>query len=158
MHAIAEPERALPTEALFDRYHVGWETKDVDLIASLHSADTIFRLHDGSPAVEGREALRAHCRQLFATYDFSMIMGKRIFGRDYWTFDWAMVLTLAMPDGTAFVAHVGMLDVIRVNAGGEVVSKHVYPDIARMEAAFARAGIARQMRRRSPCARVPAGE
>ena len=143
MNAIAELERTLPTEALFDRYHVGWETKDADLIASLHSADTIFQLHDGSPAVEGREALREHCRHLFATYDFSMLTGKRIFGRDYWTFDWTMVLTLTMPDGTAFVAHVGMLDVIMVNAEGEVVSKHVYPDIAQMESAFARAGIAR---------------
>lgn len=143
MHAIAELDRALPTEALFDRYHVGWETKDADLIASLHSADTIFELHDGSPAVEGREALRAHCRHLFKTYDFSMIMGKRIFGRDYWTFNWTMVLTLAMPDDAAFVAHVDMLEVIGVNADGEVTSKHVYPNIAQMEAAFARAGIAR---------------
>lgn len=143
MQAIAEFETTLPTEALFDRYHVGWETRDADLIASLHSADTLFQLHDGSPPVEGREALRQHCRQLFATYDFSVLMGKRIFGRDYWTFDWTMVLTLAMADGTAFVAHVGMLDVIRVNPEGEVVSKHVYPDIAPMEAAFARAGIAR---------------
>ena len=144
MHAIAALERTLPTEALFGRYHTGWETKDPDLIASLHSADTIFQLHDGSPAVEGREALREHCRHLFEAYEFSMIMGKRIFGRDYWTFDWTMVLTLAMPDDTALVAHIGMLDVIGINADGEVTSKHVYPDIAQMDAAFAMAGIVRQ--------------
>jgi len=47
--------------ALSERYHVGWETRNPDLIASLHSKDTIFWLHDGSQAVQGRDALRRHC-------------------------------------------------------------------------------------------------
>jgi hypothetical protein len=140
--AIA-PEKTLPTEAMFERYHVGWKTKDPDLIASLHSLDTIFLLHDGSPPVEGRDALRDHCRTLFATYDFSMIEGRRIYGEDYWIFDWTMVLTLPLAGGEAFVAHVDMVDVVMVNEVGEVVSKDVYPDAQAMAAAFARAGIAR---------------
>lgn len=48
MATNARIERPLSTEALFDRYHVGWETKDPDLIASLHSEDTVFALRDGT--------------------------------------------------------------------------------------------------------------
>lgn len=139
----APPEKTLPTEVLFERYHVGWTNKDPDLIASLHSVDTIFLLHDGSPPVEGRDALRNHCRTLFATYDFSMIEGRRLYGADYWIFDWTMVLTLPLAGGEAFIAHVDMVDVVMVNAAGEVVSKDVYPDAQAMAAAFARAGIVR---------------
>ncbi len=143
MATTAQLDRALPTEALFDRYHVSWEVQDPDLIASLHSEDTVFRLHDGSEPVTGREALREYCRNLFATYDFSQVIGRRLYGHDYWTFDWTMVLSLALPDGSAFIAHVDMLDIVKVNADGEVVSKDVYPDIRQMQAAFARAGIER---------------
>lgn len=143
MADTAQLERVLTTEALFDRYHIGWETRNAEMIASLHSTDTVFQLHDGSEPVIGRDALRDHCRTLFATYDFSQIMGRRLYGADYWTFDWTMVLTLGLPDGSRFIAHVDMLDVVMVNPAGEVVSKHVYPDTAQMQAAFARAGIAR---------------
>ena len=143
MTDTAQLERFATTEALFDRYHIGWETKDPEMIASLHSADTVFQLHDGSGPVVGRDALREHCRALFATYDFSQIMGRRLHGADYWTFDWTMNLSLALPGGSSFIAHVDMLDVVMVNPAGEVVSKHVYPDTAQMQAAFARAGIAR---------------
>lgn len=141
--ATAQLEKTLPTEALFDRYHVGWETKDAELIASLHSEDTIFQLHDGSAPVVGRDALRAHCRTLFDTYDFSQTMGRRLYGHDYWVFDWTMVLSLALPDNSRFVAHVEMVDVVKVDAVGLVTSKHVYPDAQQMTAAFARAGIVR---------------
>lgn len=141
--ATAQLEKTLPTEALFDRYHVGWETKDADLIASLHSEDTIFQLHDGSEPIVGRAALRAHCRTLFDTYDFSQLMGRRLYGHDYWVFDWTMVLSLALPDDSRFVAHVEMVDVVTVDADGLVTAKHVYPDAQQMTAAFARAEIAR---------------
>ena len=62
MADTAQLERFATTEALFDRYHIGWETKDPEMIASLHSADTVFQLHDGSGPVVGRDALREHCR------------------------------------------------------------------------------------------------
>ena len=39
------------TEALFSAYHVGWETRNPELIASLHSVDTVFHMHDGSEPV-----------------------------------------------------------------------------------------------------------
>lgn len=144
MHAAtAEIEAPLPTKALFERYHVGWETRNAELIASLHAENTIFWLHDGSLPVEGRDALRDHCRTLFATYDFSLQMGRLLYGDDYWIFNWTMVLPLALADGSSFIAHVDMVDVVTVNRAGEVLSKDVYPDLAQMRAAFVKAGIAR---------------
>ena len=143
MAAIAEIVRPLSTEALLDRYHVGWETKDSDLIASLHSEDSVFALRDGTEPVIGRERLREHCRQLFATFDFSMEMGRRLFGADHWVFEWTMLLSLREPGGAPFVARVGMLDVVTVNEAGEVTRKDVHPNGREMHAAFVRAGIDR---------------
>lgn len=143
MATSAPAAETLTTEALFDRYHVGWETRDPDLIASLHSEDTIFALHDGTEPVKGREPLRAHCRQLFHSFDFSMEMGRRLYGDDHWVFEWAMLLSLTEPGGAPFVARVGMLDVVTLNPAGEVERKDVHPNGPEMHAAFLRAGIER---------------
>lgn len=143
MATAVSTAHGLSTEQLFDRYHIGWETKDADLIASLHSEDTVFALHDGTEAVQGRERLRGHCQQLFATFDFGMEMGRRLYGDDHWVFEWTMLLTLAEPGGEPFTARVGMLDVITLNAAGEVTRKDVYPNGREMHGAFVRAGISR---------------
>jgi hypothetical protein len=143
MSVTAQVAQASPLAAIFERYHVGWETKNPDMIASLHSEDTIFWLHDGSDPVTGREALRRHCAGMFAAYDFSFEMGRRLYGEDHWIFEWTMVLSLADPDGTPFTARVEMLDVVTVNALGEVTRKDVYMNGKQATAAFARAGIDR---------------
>ena len=126
--------------ATFERYHVGWETRNLDMIASLHSEDTVFWVHDGSDPVKGRDALRRHCAGLFAASDFSFEMGRRLYGEDHWIFEWTMVLSLAEPDGDRFTARVEMLDVVTVNARGEVTRKDVYMNGRQAEVAFARAG------------------
>lgn len=132
-----------PLAAIFERYHAGWETRDPDMIASLHSEDTVFWLHDGSAPVTGRSALRRHCAELFAAYEFSHVVGRILYGADHWTLEWTMVLSLAEPDGSPFAARVEMLDVVTVNARGEVARKDVYWNGKQVEAAFARAGIER---------------
>jgi hypothetical protein len=129
--------------AVFERYHVGWETRNPDMIASLHSEDTIFWLHDGSEPVTGRGALRKHCVELFARFQFSLEIGRRLYGEDHWIFEWTMVLSLAEPDGSPFMARVEMLDVVTVNALREVTRKDVYMNGKQTQAAFARAGITR---------------
>ena len=58
MPATALAKHPTSLREVFERYHVGWETRNPDLIASLHSDDTVFHVHDGSAAVHGREALR----------------------------------------------------------------------------------------------------
>ncbi|MBC7975210.1 MAG: nuclear transport factor 2 family protein [Myxococcales bacterium] len=132
-----------PLAAIFDRYHVGWETRNPDLIASLHSEDTVFWLHDGSEPVSGREPLRTHCVALFASFQFSQEMGRRLYGDDHWIFEWTMVLSLAEPGGSPFTARVEMLDVVTVNPAGEVARKDVYMNGKQSQAAFAKAGITR---------------
>ena len=143
MSATAQVAQASPLAALFERCHVGWETKNPDLIASLHSEDTIFWLHDGSDPVKGRDALRRHCVGLFAAFDFSHAVERLLYGEDHWIFEWTMILSLAEPDGRPFTARVEMLDVVTVNPLGEVARKDVYMNGKQAEAAFARAGIER---------------
>ena len=91
----------------------------------------------------GRERLREHCRQLFATFDFTQEMGRRLYGDDHWVFEWTMLLALTEPGGAPFVARVGMLDVVTLNDAGEVVRKDVYPNGREMHGAFVRARIDR---------------
>ena len=143
MSVAAPVAQASPLAAIFERYHVGWETRNPDRIASLHSEDTIFWLHDGSDPVKGRDALRRHCVGLFAAFEFSHEMGRLLYGEDHWILEWTMILSLAEPDGRPFTARVEMLDVVTVNALGEVVRKDVYMNGKQSRAAFARAGIER---------------
>jgi hypothetical protein len=143
MSVTADAVQASPLANLFERYHVGWETKNPDLIASLHSEDTVFWLHDGSEPVTGREALRRHCVGLFASFKFTHEVGRQLYGADHWIVEWTMVLSLAEPSGAPFTARVEMLDVVSVNARGEVARKDVYMNGAQSQAAFARAGIKR---------------
>ena len=143
MATPARTAQASPLAAIFERYHVGWETKDPDLIASLHSEDTVFWLHDGSEPVTGRDALRRQCAGLFAAFEFSHETTRMLYGPDHWTLEWTMVLSLAAPDGSPFTARIEMLDVVTLNARGEVVRKDVYTNGKQAQAAFARAGIER---------------
>lgn len=134
---------SLSVPDLFARYHVGWETRDPALIASLHSDDSVFQVHDGSGPVHGRDALRQHCVELFARFDWSFEMGRRLYGADHWVFEWTMVLALGEPGGGSFTARLEILDVVTLNRRGEVTRKDVYMNGALAQAAFARAGIAR---------------
>jgi hypothetical protein len=143
MSVAAQVAPASPLAAIFQRYHVGWETRNPDLIASLHSEDTVFGLHDGSQPVKGRDALRRHCAELFAAFHFSFVLGRQLYGEDHWVLEWTMLLSLAEPDGSPFTAGVEMLDIVTVNPLGEVASKDVYMNCKQTEAAFARAGIER---------------
>jgi hypothetical protein len=143
MSNLKTMNRTLSTEELFARYHVGWETRDPNLIASLHSEDTTFWMHDGSKPVHGREALRAHCVGLFAAYKFVFEPGRTIYGDDHWVFEYAMVLDLTEKAGAPFQAKVEMVDVMTVDKAGLVTRKDVYMDVAQARAAFDRAGIER---------------
>lgn len=131
------------TEARFHAYHVGWETKNPDLIASLHADESVFHLHDGSEPVVGRDALRHASAAMFATYDFAFEMGRRLFGDRHWVFEWRMVLALKDRHGAPFTAKVEMLDVVTLNDSGEVTRKDVYMNGRQAQEAFARAGIER---------------
>jgi hypothetical protein len=131
------------TEALFNSYHVGWETRNPDLIVSLHSSDTVFHMHDGTEPVIGREALRHACEVMFETYQFTFEMGRRLFGERHWVFEWLMVLDLKDVAGEPFTVKVEMLDVVTLDASDHVARKDVYMNGRQAQEAFARAGIQR---------------
>jgi hypothetical protein len=54
-----------------------------------------------------------------------------------------MELSLAEPGGSPFTARIEVVDVVTLNARGEVQSKDVYMNGKQSQAAFARAGIQR---------------
>ena len=143
MSITAQAAQASPLAAVFERYHIGWEKRDPDMIASLHSEDTIFQIHDGSDPVKGRNALRRHCAEMFAAFKFSHVTHRILYGEDHWTLEWTMVLSLAEPNGSPFTARIEMLDVVTVNARREVVLKDVYWNGKQAEVAFTRAAIKR---------------
>lgn len=128
-----------PLKAAFGRYHLGWETHDADRIANLHSEDSVFLLHDGSPAVVGRENIRRHVRGLFEKYPgLAFEPGQRaLFGENRWVFEYTMVLGT-----TGKTATVRMVDVVDVNASHEVTRKEVFLDPAEAQTALAQAGLA----------------
>jgi hypothetical protein len=128
------------TQLLFEAYHVGWETRDPDLIASFHSDDTVFHMHDGSPPVRGREALRHACATMFQDFMFSFEMGRRFYGAQHWVFEWKMLLELKESSGSPFTASVEMLDLVALNDAGQVVRKDVYMNGQQAQEAFLRAG------------------
>jgi hypothetical protein len=86
--------------------------------------------------VKGRNALRRHCAEMFAAFEFSLVTERILYGENHWTLEWAMVLSLAEPDGGPFTARVDMLDVVTVNARREVVLKDVYWNGKQAEAAL----------------------
>ncbi|MGH6708555.1 MAG: nuclear transport factor 2 family protein [Bradyrhizobium sp.] len=138
----AQPaEKSLDTQALFARYHVGWKTRNPDLIASLHSEDTIFWVHDGAESINGREPLQRYCVELFAKSAFGFEEGRMFFGVDYWIFEWSMIMNLVDTGGSPFTARIEMLDVVTVNQAGEVTRKDVYVNGAQRADAFDRAGL-----------------
>ncbi|WKD49664.1 nuclear transport factor 2 family protein [Microbulbifer spongiae] len=137
---IAAGQR-LDTKSVFDRYHKGWEARDPGLIASLHSADTVFHIHDGSEPITGRQLLKAQCAGLFEQFKFSIEKIRLLCGDDFWTFEWLMVMELNDCKGVLFTAKVEMLDVVTLNHAREVLRKDVYMNGAQRTGAFTRAGI-----------------
>ena len=98
-------------------------------------------MHDGSEPIKGREALRRHCLELFAKYEFGFEEGRTLFGVDHWVFEWSMVMDLVDTNRSPFTARIEMLDVVTVNDAGEVTRKEVYLNGAQMKAAYSRAGL-----------------
>lgn len=139
------PEAEAPSalEAAYRRYHAAWEANDPERIADLHSADSVFWMHDGSAAIEGRENLRRHYRQLFEQYE-SLVWesGRVMFGEGRWLYDYTLLVRAKDAGGAPFTARIDMVDVVHVNADQEVTWKEVFVDSAATQAARRRAGTA----------------
>ena len=128
--------QARDAAALFARYHQSWTAKDPDLIASLHSDDTFFAIHDGSAPVKGREPLRQLCAAMFEKYQFALEEKRTLFGPGHWIMEWDMVIDVPDAGGKPSAARVGMLDVVTFNDEGKVTRKDVFVNGAEMKAAM----------------------
>jgi uncharacterized protein (TIGR02246 family) len=130
-----------PIEAVFERYHAAWESKDPDAIVALHSDDSTFVLRAGQDRVLGRGALREHFAAIFADYpDYRADVQRILLGERHWVLEWTMVVDLPDPGGEVFTARIDLLDVVDVGADGKIVRKDVYVDGAQQMAAMRRAG------------------
>jgi uncharacterized protein (TIGR02246 family) len=136
------PRAAGSTEDLFRRYHAAWEAKDAELIASLHSIDSTFKLHDGTPRIHGREALRDHFAGIFEKFPgFTFREHRALFGEDHWVFEWSMLLDISGPGGRLERASVDLLDVVNLNRAGEVTRKDVYLNGSQAQSLYQRMGM-----------------
>ncbi|OBG21691.1 DUF4440 domain-containing protein [Mycolicibacterium celeriflavum] len=113
---------------LSDRYFAAWAQRDPEAIAALHTQDTRFWTHAGTPPVVGRDAAREAFAKLFEQFpDFSFEIHRVLYGNDHWVLDWALI-----SGGVRF----DCLDLVTVTADGLVARKDSFIDSAQLMASM----------------------
>jgi ketosteroid isomerase-like protein len=111
-------------EVLAARYEQAWNSRDLDAIASLHTADSVFQLHAlGGQEVVGRDAIHAN----FATFldqfpDVHFARERLRVGSGHWVFESKLTAASAQIE-------IDCIDVIEVR-DGLVARKDTYLDTA----------------------------
>jgi uncharacterized protein (TIGR02246 family) len=128
----------LPVQSVFDRYLAAWAARDPALIASLHSDDTSFWMHDGTARVFGRKAVEQHFAGIFARFPgFAFDVYRSLIADRHWVLDWAMKAEMTGKGGKQVQVRIDMLDVVDINEAGEVVRKDTFYDASQAQAAMA---------------------
>ncbi|MFI6284638.1 nuclear transport factor 2 family protein [Streptomyces sp. NPDC051018] len=118
------------TRELFDRYHAGWEARDPDRIADLHTEDSIFHLHLGQPPARGRAEVRRAAAENFSLVpDLTFTMVSLRTGEDFWVVQFKLSGTAV----TGVPLDADLADFVLVEAGA-VKEKHSYVDGVAMQA------------------------
>lgn len=118
-----------PTQVVFDRYLAAWAARDPARIASLHSDDTSFWMHDGTSRIFGRKAVEQHFAGIFARYPgFGFDVYRSLIADKHWVLDWALKIEMTGNDGKKVQIRIDMLDVVDINEAGEVVRKDTFYD------------------------------
>jgi hypothetical protein len=121
-------------EQISESYFAAWAARDPDAIAAMHSEDTRFWSHLGTPAIEGRGAVRDHFASLFETFpEFGFETYRVLFGPGFWVLDWKLTF---LPAGASERAGFDCLDVVNVDADGLVVRKDTFVDTVQLQAAL----------------------
>ena len=124
---------SLDLASISAEYFAGWEARDPDRIAALHTADTRFEIHAGSGAVVGRDAVRDAFAGLFETWpNFSFEAHRVLLSERHWVLDWTLISSGGQAGDVAF----DCLDVVTVNDEGFVERKDTYLDPAQLNAAL----------------------
>lgn len=124
------PVDRAPLHDLIDRYTDAWERHDLDAIMSLHTDDTVFHLHDGSPAAEGSATVRDAFSIVLAVYPD--LTATRI-GVEYGD-DHVVVQSVMRSSAGGAAVEVDAVDVFRIH-GGLVRRKDTYVDTAALRGA-----------------------
>jgi uncharacterized protein (TIGR02246 family) len=136
--ATAPVETLANILAVKDAYSRAWADRDPARIASLHTEDTTFRMHMGTPPVLGRVAMQDACADLFETYKSFTVTGRSFLcGDSHWVLEWTLSATMSVErDGkeTDVPVTVDCVDVVVLSDAGLVASKDTYLDVAHVNA------------------------
>ena len=134
----AQVEAPVNILAVMDLYSRAWADHDPARIASLHTEDTTFHMHIGTPPVLGRVAMQDACADIFGTYKNFTVTARRILcGDSHWVLEWTLSATMSVQrDGIEIDVPVTVdcVDVVVVTAQGLVASKDTYMDVAHVNA------------------------
>lgn len=123
----------LDLAAISAEYFAGWEARDPDRIAALHTPDSRFQIHAGSEPVVGRDAVRDAFAGLFETWpSFSFESHRVLLGERHWVLDWTLISSGGPAGDVAF----DCLDVVTVDEEGLVERKDTFVDPAQLNAAL----------------------
>jgi uncharacterized protein (TIGR02246 family) len=135
---LASVQAPVDILAVMDAYSRAWAEHDSARIASLHTEDTTFDMHIGTPPVSGRLAMQDACADIFAMYkNFTVIVRRVICGDSHWLLEWTMSAAISVQRGGEDVEvpiTVDCVDVVVVSAEGLVASKDTYMDVAHVNA------------------------
>lgn len=124
--------------AVMDAYSRAWADHDPLRIASLHTENTTFHMHIGTPPVVGRLAMQHACADIFGMYkNFTVIVRRVIWGDSHWLLEWTMSAVISVQQGGKEVevpVTVDCVDVVVISAEGLVASKNTYMDVAHVNA------------------------
>ena len=130
----------IDVQALREVYSAAWAARDPDSIARLHTEDTHFQTHIGTPPVIGRESLRAACAEIFHLYPNFLNEARRVlYGDRHWVLEWTMHATIKRElDGkpTDKDISVDCVDVVVLSEDGLVARKDAYMDAAQLQSAL----------------------
>jgi uncharacterized protein (TIGR02246 family) len=138
-HAFERSE--LNIQQISDDYFAGWRARDPSRIIALHTADTSFELHAGTPVVNGRQEVEASFARFFQQWpEFGFIAHRVILGHRHWILDWTMTATVSRQvDGRTVNKAVRLhcVDVVELSPEGLVARKDTFVDAAQLRAVMA---------------------
>jgi hypothetical protein len=112
-------------------YGKAWNDADVNGILALHTADSVFQLHDGSLPAVGIDAVGVALRNFFERFSNASFVRRSVFfGSENWAIEWTLTPTPrggAMSRSELIPVSIEGVDIVTVR-DGLVAAKHVYYD------------------------------
>lgn len=128
---MTDDDTTPPIVRLAVAYGDAWNRADTHAILGLHTADSVFQMHDGSPPAIGIEAIGTALGEFFDQWSDAKFVRRNVFfGKDNWAAEWTLTARSRVggDDGAAgVVVTCEGVDIVTVR-DGLVAAKHVYYD------------------------------